>query len=255
MDVYQRRRLVALSAIAGLFIIFVLLIRSCGGDEEEAPVTPVAGATGLGGATVLAQSDFISQGDAICLEANTALADVDGSDPVQAATDQAEIITGELQQLQTLPPADDGERKLDNFLTALEKQSAAYQDKATAEERGDDAAVAEIDTTIDEAAIDAADAADRFGFKVCGDTSKVGESESGGSAAGADSGTETDTATTPTDPGTVTPTTPTTPITPPETTTTPVAPAPTDAGGATPDPPVVPDDTGGTDSSSGGVSP
>ncbi len=251
MDVYQRRRLVALSAIAGLFIIFVLLVRSCGGDDEEAPVTPVAGATGLGGATVLAQSDFVAQGDAICLEANTALADVDESDAAQAATDQAEIITGELQQLQTLPPPDDGERKLDNFLAALEEQAGAYQDKVTAEERGDATAVADLDATIDEAATDAADAADRFGFKVCGDTSKVGDSESGGDT-GADTGTDTDTATTPTDTGAVTPTTP---VAPAETTTTPVAPPASDVGGATPDAPVAPDDTGGTDSSSGGVSP
>ena len=252
MDVYQRRRLVALSAIAGLFIIFVLLIRSCGGDDEEAPVTPVAGTTGLGGATVLAQSDYVAQGDAICLEANAALADVDESDAAQAATDQAEIVTGELQQLQTLPPPDDGERKLDNFLAALEEQAAAYQDKATAEERGDDAAVADIDATIDEAATDAADAADRFGFEVCGDTSKVGDSEADGDSSDDTADTGTVTPTTPTDTGTVTPTTP---IAPAETTTTPVAPPPSDVGGATPDAPVAPDDTGGTDSSSGGVSP
>ncbi len=47
MDVYQRRRLVALSAVAVVFIVLVLLFRSCGGDEEPAPVTPLSGATGV----------------------------------------------------------------------------------------------------------------------------------------------------------------------------------------------------------------
>jgi hypothetical protein len=243
MDVYQRRRLVALSAIAVVFIIFVLLIRSCGGDDETTPVTPVAGATGLGGATVLAQSDYVSQGDAICLETNTLLASVDETDAAQAATDQAEIVTSELQQLQSLPPPDDGTDKLDNFLGALEAQAAAYQDKATALDHGDDTAAAEIDTTIDEAATEAADAADNFGFKNCGDPSKVGESDT----TGGDSASTTDTG------GTETPTDP---VVPAETTTPPVTEAPTDTGAATPDAPVTPPaDTGGTDSSSGGVSP
>ena len=49
MDVYQRRRLVALSAVAVVFIVLVLLFRSCGGDDEAAPVTPLSGATGTSG--------------------------------------------------------------------------------------------------------------------------------------------------------------------------------------------------------------
>lgn len=248
MDVYQRRRLVALSAIAVVFILFVLLIRSCGGDDPQTPVTPVAGATGTAGATVLAQADYIGEGDAICLEANTSLAGVDASDAVQAATDQSEILTSELQQLQTLPPPDDGTDKLDKFLSKVESQAAAYGDKATAAERGDDAAVVEIDANIEAAAADAADAADAFGFKVCGDPSKVGESDTGGSSSSSSDST-TDTGGTEPSSEPITPATTTTPVAP-------VTPAPSDGGGATPDTPVVPPaDSGGTDSSSGGVSP
>src|SRR3954452_21969627 len=151
MDVYQRRRLVALSGIAAVFIIFVLLIKSCGGDDST-PATPL-GASGLSGASgaagVLSQSDYVDQGDPICLEANTALANVDTSDDAQAASDQADIIAGELQQLQTLPAPDDGTDKLDKFLSSLEKQATAYQDKATAADRGDTAAAAELDATIE----------------------------------------------------------------------------------------------------------
>lgn len=256
MDVYQRRRLVALSALAAIFIVIVLLIRSCG-DEEEAPVTPLAGATGTGGATVLAQREYADQADAICLEANNQLAAVDETDVAQAATDRSEIITGELQQLQTLPPPDDGETKLDSLLGALEELATAYGDQATAAERGDDAAVADLDATIDELNADAAKAAENFGMEVCGDPTQTGDTGDAGD-------TEADTAEGDTgDESAVEPTAPTdtetvpapTEITP-EATTTPVPttePPPTDAGGeAAPAPPT---DTGEADSSSGGVSP
>ena len=162
MDVYQRRRLVALSVIAGIFILFVLLIRSCGGDDEEGQplAAGASGASGATGVTILSQDDYAAQADTICLEAHTSLADVDESDVVQADTDRADIVAGELQQLQTLPAPDDGTDDLNKFLSALQKQSDAYQDRSTANERGDDAAVVELDATIDKAASQAQKAAD-----------------------------------------------------------------------------------------------
>ncbi len=255
MDVYQRRRLVALSALAVVFIGFVLLIKSCGGDDDETPATPLAGATGTGGATVIPQADYIDQGDTICLQANTALADVEQSDPVQAAGDEADIVAGELEQLQTLPQPDDGTTKLGNFLNSLEKQSAAYADRATAIDRGDEEAVTGIEATIEKAGDDAADAAKNFGFDACGNPSKVGESSGGdsGGDSGADETTDTGGAVTP-ETTTVVPTTPTTTPAPTTPAVTPTEPAPTDGGGATPTaPPADGGDTGGTDS--GGVSP
>ena len=257
MDVYQRRRLVALSAIAGVFIIFVLLIRSCGGDDEEPQplAAGASGASGVAGPTVLAQVDYIAQADSICLEANTSFASVDESDPVQADNDRAEILAGELQQLQTLPPPDAATEDLDKFLGALQTQSAAYQDRATASERGDDAQVVELDATIDEADADAAKAARAFGFNVCGDLSKVGDTSDGGGGGGGGGGEDVSEPSTDTG-GTVTPTEPVTPAT---TTPVPVEPPPTDTAGggtATPAPPAPTEgtDTGG-DAGSGGVSP
>jgi hypothetical protein len=258
MDVYQRRRLVALSALAAIFIVIVLLIRSCGGDDEEAPVTPLAGATGTGGATVLTQNDYADQADAICLEANTSLANVDESDAAQAASDRSEIITGELQQLQTLPPPDDGENKLDNFLGALEELAAAYADQATAAERGDDAAVAELDTTIDELNSTAARAAENFGMSVCGDPTQTGDTETDADTGG---GTADETAVEPTAPTEEIAPAPTeivpeaAPTEPAPTEPAPTEPAPTDAGGEAAPGPEGPTDTGGTESGSGGVSP
>lgn len=238
MDVYQRRRLVALSAIAAIFIVFVLLIRSCGGDDDTTTPTPIAGATGVGGATSQSQASYIDQADPICLDTNDSIAGVDTSAPT-ADSDLAEIITGELQQLQSLAPPDEGTNDLNDFLDALDQQAQAYDDKATALEREDEASIAEIDATLDQAAADAADAAEAFGFQVCGDTSQV-------SNGGGNNDTDTTTTTEDTSGGTAPPVT-TTPVAP---TTTPITP-PADTG-TEPAPPA--DDTG-SDTGSGGVSP
>jgi hypothetical protein len=236
MDVYQRRRLVALSAIAAIFIVFVLLIRSCGGDDTTTTPTPVAGASGVTGATSQTKSAYISQADPICLDTNNSIAGVDTSQPT-ADADLGEIVSGELQSLQALAPPDSDTSTLNDFLSALDKQAKAYRQKATALDHGDDTAAAEIDSTLDETASDAADAASSFGFEVCGDTSQVsssGGNDSDTTSTDSSGGTVTPTTVTPT---TVTPTT----VTPPTDTGTPTAP-PTDGGT-------------GTDSGSGGVSP
>lgn len=245
MDVYQRRRLVALSAVAAIFVILVLVVRSCGGDDEETPITPVSGATGAGGVTSLPPEEFAAQGDSICLQTNSVLAQTDDADAT--STEPGDIIAGELEQLQTLPPPTDNEDQLQNFFAALQDQVAAYDERVTAAERGDDATVAEIDVAIDEAASAAAKAARKFGFDVCGDRDEVSE--------GGNRGEETETGgDTATDTGTDT-AAPVEPVTPAPTETTP---APTDTAGGTapvtPEPEPVPAPTdGGT--GSGGIAP
>jgi hypothetical protein len=240
MDVFQRRRLVALSIVAVLFIVLVLLIRGCGGDDEPTVIAPVAGATGVGGATALTQAGYIDQADAACLEANTSLASVDQADPATAATEEGQILAGELESLQTLPAPEEGADDLDAFLSALQDQVASYGELVTALERGDDTAAAEIQTTIDEAATKAQEAASAFGLDVCGDLSQTGESSGGQetTTGGAETATET------------------TPVAPTETTAPPVVAPPADEGGVVPatPAPTAPAD-GGTDSGSGGITP
>lgn len=250
MDIYQRRRLVALSAVAVVFIILVLLIRSCGGDDEPAPVTPLSGATGTSGVTALSQADYIAQADQVCLEANTALAAVDDSDAEAAAAERGQILTSQLETLQTLAlaPGEDGEKKLASFLSAIEEQVVDYGDLITASERGDETQVVELDASIDESEADAEKAAKKFGFENCGDLSKVGES----SETGGDETDSTDTATDTAD-GTESATeTPVAPVAPAPETPAPVEPAPTDGGGTAP---VAPPADEGTDTGSGGVAP
>ena len=154
MDVYQRRRLVALSAIAGdlhhLRAADPQLRRRRRGRPRS---TPVAGATGAAGATAAHPGRLHRQADAICLEANTALADVDESDPAQAAGER-----GRDRRRRAAAAADAAAaRRRHRPARQLPRRARgpvaiAYDDKATAAERGDDAAVAELDATIDEAA-------------------------------------------------------------------------------------------------------
>lgn len=240
MDVYQRRRLVALSIVAVLFIAFVLLIRSCGGDDEPAPAVPVSGASGVEGATALTLAAYIDQADSACLQANNFLAAVDQTDPAAAASEQSQIVADQLDSLRNLPVPEDAPDGLQDYLSALEDQAKAYQNLAKALERGDDTAAAELQTQIDEAESAAQEAADQAGLDACGDASQT--SDGGG---GDDASTET---TGSVETGGVTTTTPSAVPAPAP------APAPADEGGVTPPAPA-PAPADGGDSGSGGVSP
>jgi len=251
MDVYQRRRLVALSALAGVFIVIVILVRSCGGDDESTTPLPATGTSTP--PTSLTQDAYVSQADDICRETNTSISEIDTSDTNQAAEDQGTAIASELNSLQTLPAPTDGQDQLDNFLQALQTQVNLYEQRTTAVQRGDDSAVSEIDSKIDSAEAKAESAASDFGFEACGNFSETSASAGGGGGGGGGGG-ETTTETTSETGGTVVPTTPVpTTTTPPATTTPPVTGAPpTDTGTA---PPATGGDTGTGTGSSGGVTP
>jgi hypothetical protein len=256
MDVYQRRRLVALSALAGVFIVIVLLIRSCGGDDSETPETLAGGATGATGlaGAALSQEQYIAQGDEICRSINTSISQIDAGDANAAAEEQGTDIASELSQLQSLGAPTDGQDELDNFLEALQDQVSSYEKRSLAVERGDDAAVQELDARIADAEDAAAEAAGQFGFQACGDFSETGDTGGGGGGGGG--GAEETTTPDESATGTVTPTVPV-PTTP--ATTTPVAPPPADTGTAAPDtgtaPPADTGTGGGGTGGTGGVTP
>jgi hypothetical protein len=257
MDVYQRRRLVALSALAGVFIIIVLLVRSCGGDSDETTTTTPLGASGVGGATSLAQADYIAQGDDICRQTNTSISQISAGDANAAASEQGTNIASELNQLQTLPPPTEGQDELDAFLQALQDQVDLYEKRDVAVERGDDSAIADIDSKIAAAEDEAQSAAQTFGFEACGDFSQTSKSGGAGGGGGGGGGGEPETTTstaTPATPGTVVPTTTIPPTTTPAAPTTPPATGAPPAGGTGTAPPA--GGTGGTGTGgTGGVTP
>src|SRR5688500_19674252 len=107
MDIYMRRRLVALGGLVAFFILFVLLVKSCGDDDEpETPLEPVAGATDGGGAVPLTPDQFVAEADAICAQANNAVAALDPAD-TNEPRQEYQITNDELQQIQALNVDDD----------------------------------------------------------------------------------------------------------------------------------------------------
>lgn len=234
----MRRRLVALGAIAGVFLIAVIAIAG-GDDSEDAPITTVGDATDTTPATQ-AKSDFIKQADALCGEANAAretLAAQAAGDPTAAAPEETQLAESEFDQLRTLPAPDSGQRPLKRFFRALRDQVRALEGRELALEREDAAALAEADAALATAEADAQAAAEAFGFKVCGDpeaSPDIGGEETAPA-------TEEPVAPAPTD---AVPTPEPTPV------------EPETGGGATPGTDTgAGGDSGGTSSGSGGVSP
>jgi hypothetical protein len=177
VDVYQRRRLVALSAVVGVFVIVVLAVAS-GGDDDAGDVTAITGATGATGAQgqgTVGKRAYITQADRVCAEANASLETIDASDLAQAAQAETRIMLGQLRQLRALPQPERDRNLANSYLRALRAQVEGLRDRELALEREDDAALVEIDGALASAEADAQAAAAEFGFEVCGDPEAVGE--------------------------------------------------------------------------------
>ena len=226
MDIYMRRRLVALGGIVALFIIVVLLFKSCGGDEEAGTPLTAVGATGTGAAAPLSKEDYIAASDPICGETNSAIAGIDPADDV-ATQQELELTDQERVSLDSLVLADPA-NKVERFLGALGDLVDALDLKQKAIDRSDDTAVADADAQIEAAKDEAQTAAEEYGFEECGQFGEPGT----GPTDGTGTDTTSDTGGTPVAPtAPVTPTEPVTPVTPePTEPTTP----PSDSGGITP---------------------
>jgi len=232
MDIYMRRRLVALGGLVLFFILFVLLVKSCGGDDTEAPLQPTdSGATGGAGPVALTKEEYIAQADQICAPANRAVGALDPADP-DAIADEAQITADELASLETLV-VDSTERSLTRFMSAFSDLVDALESKRLATQRGNDLEAGEAQLAIDTAEVDARTQGERYGFADCGQFLDAGEAPGGASEAepGAGTGTGTGTDTAPSTGGV----TPTPDATPPATApdTEPTTP-PADSGGVAP---------------------
>jgi hypothetical protein len=168
VDVYQRRRLVALSAVVGVFVLVVVIASAGGGDDDAAPVTAVTGATGPQEAQPLAKGEYIEQADAICAEANTSLDAIEAEGLAEAAQREVRIMSSQLRNLEQLPPPRRDRNLANRFIRALSDQVDALRNRQLALERDDGEALVELDATLAEAASDAQAAAEEFGFEVCG---------------------------------------------------------------------------------------
>lgn len=232
MDIYMRRRLVALGGLVAFFIFFVLLVRSCGGDDGEAPLTPVGGTTGENGATALSESEFISQADQICEAANSAVGALDPTDP-DATRRELQITRQELQQLQSLEVEQES-RLLRQFMQELNNVVEALESKQAAIQRGDTVTEGEAQAELDTAEANARELGERYGFRDCGQFLDAGEAP-GGEAPETEGEVvpgETDEPVPPADDGAVAPPADDGTVAPPADDGT--APPPDDSGGITP---------------------
>jgi hypothetical protein len=229
-------------ALAGS-IAAMLVVSGCGGDSS-APVTGASGASGVSGpsgSTALTKSEFIKQADAICAEANSAIASLSGGattgDEALEASQELEITRSELQSLQALTPPDQDRSTLQDFLNAVQNQVDALESLNTAVAAGGDTSTA--DSELATARSNAEQAATDYGMKECGNAK--GRPTQPGTAPPV-TPTTTTAAPTTTVPTTTTavPTTPTTP------TTTPAPPPPSGGTGGAP--------SGGTGGGTGGSS-
>ncbi|MDQ3572570.1 MAG: hypothetical protein M3383_06885 [Actinomycetota bacterium] len=228
MDIYMRRRLAALGGLVLFFIVFVLLVKSCGDDDPEAPLEPTSsGTTGGAGPVALTKEEFISQADQICAPANAAVGALDPTDP-DAIADEARITADEFASLGQLT-VESPEPALKRFNNAFADLVDALDSKRIATQRGSDLEAGEAQVAIDTAEVEARAQGERYGFRDCGQFLDAGEAPGG---AGAGAGAGTGTVAPPSTGGTTPP-----PTTTPPTTTPPAdtpAPPPDDSGGITP---------------------
>jgi hypothetical protein len=212
------------------------LLAGCG-SVNPARLEPVEhhgkgdGSTGSNGSAALSKPALIEQGDAICGEANAALASLDsgaaGNDPAVKASQELQITRSELDSLQALTSPRQEPSSLSDFLAALKDEIDALGREKAALDQGGDTGAAESDAGVAESNAEAA--AQSYGFKEC----------AGGGHRGATRATETTT--------TPAPSAPTTPTTPTTTPTTPTTPTP-----ATPAAPATPPATGGAGGATSG---
>ena len=218
------------SLLAGA--ILALATAGCGGGSS-APIESVQGASGpsgANGAVALSKPDFIKQGDAICGEANAALAGLSGgtaaADQKTQASQELQITRSELSSLQSLTPPDQDRSTLQKFLSGLQNEVSALNHMKAAVDQGGDTSTA--DTELTSAKSNAQSAAADYGFKDCANGASGTQPSTSGAA-----------------PPVTTPVAPAT-TTPAPATTTPVAPAAPAA------PPAAAPPSGGTGGSTGG---
>jgi hypothetical protein len=169
MDVYARRRLVAGLVAVGALVVIIVAIASAGGDDDD--VAPVEGVNG-GDEGAVSKSEFIQEADAVCAEANAAVANLSvgpaADDPELLAEQQYEYTRSELEQLQTLTPPEEDRSALNRFYTALRDKIDVLNKQQVAIQRADDTALADVSTELPAAQAEVRAAAAGYGFKECG---------------------------------------------------------------------------------------
>lgn len=146
----------------------IVAIAACGGGDD-APITPVEGQT-TASATV-SKRQFIERGDAICAEANAAIANLSAGgtiDPLALLSQERAITEGLLGSLRSLGTPGQGQAVLNRFYTASKNEVAILERQQTALERDDTTALTTLSTELATARSEALLAGQEYGFSNCG---------------------------------------------------------------------------------------
>lgn len=136
---------------------------ACGGDDS--PEQPIVVPTET--VAPLSKAEFIQQADAVCEEANTAIAQFAAAGEGVTEADQiAQLRQGVIDEIQSLGPPDEDRRTLDDFLAGMEGQVEAGEKIALANDRGTD--TAQFEAELDTAQAQALTAGEAYGFEECG---------------------------------------------------------------------------------------
>jgi hypothetical protein len=156
-----------------------LILSACGGDSS--PETPIVVPTETTGGA-LSKTEFITQADSICQEANTAIEQFAASGQGLTEADQiATLRKGVVDQIKQLGAPAEDQATLTQFLNAMTAQVDAGQKIALAEARGED--TAQFEAELDDAKSQAETAAQAYGFTECGQPiTASGTSTTGGTS-------------------------------------------------------------------------
>src|SRR5947207_9408788 len=132
-SVWGRCAYLSLGAAVG-----AIFLAGCGGSSS-APVTGASGASGasgISGSSQLSKGEFIKQADAVCAEANTAIADLSGGtttgDEATQVSQELSIVRSELQSIQALQAPSEDQSTLKDFIAGLKNEVDALNKKNAA---------------------------------------------------------------------------------------------------------------------------
>ena len=146
----------------------VAVLGACGGGDD-APITPVEGQTTA--APAVSKRQFIERGDAICAEANAAIANLSAggtTDPQALLAQERAITEGMLGSLRSLGTPEQTQAVLNRFYTASNNEVAILDRQQTAVERGDATALTTLSTELSVARSESLLAGQEYGFTNCG---------------------------------------------------------------------------------------
>src|SRR3954468_10302767 len=173
MDVYQRRRLVALGAVVVVIGLIVAIASAGDGGSDSTPVSTTS-------TEAASKSEFTASADGICAETATAIANLSSDDVAQEAKQELDFTKSQLSQIKALPQPTEDEAKLDAFYTALKDQIQSLAKKVDAANSGDTTELATINTQLSSAEANVRAAAQSYGMSQCGEEGKASSSGGGG---------------------------------------------------------------------------